>query len=82
MDTITIGAYEAKTHLSRLLGQVAKGREVIITRHEKPVARLSAVDATPRLSRAEVLNRMDALAARAQPGPDSARDLIRAGRRL
>ena len=38
--TITVGAFEAKTHLSTLLDRVGEGEEVIITRHGKPVARL------------------------------------------
>ena len=37
---ITVGAFEAKTHLSNLLEQVIKGEEVLITKHGKPVARL------------------------------------------
>lgn len=37
---ITVGAFEAKTHLSKLLDQVAAGEEVTITKHGKPVARL------------------------------------------
>ena len=37
---VTVGAFEAKTHLSALLDRVAGGEEVIITRHGKPVARL------------------------------------------
>ena len=37
---ITVGAFEAKTHLSALLDRVAEGEEVIITKHGKPVARL------------------------------------------
>ena len=37
---ITVGAFEAKTHLSSLLDRVAEGEEVLITRHGKPVARL------------------------------------------
>ena len=37
---ITVGAFEAKTHLSSLLDRVAAGEEVVITRHGKPVARL------------------------------------------
>jgi prevent-host-death family protein len=37
---ITVGAFEAKTHLSVLLDRVAEGEEVIITKHGKPVARL------------------------------------------
>lgn len=37
---ITVGAFEAKTHLASLLDRVAAGEEVIITRHGRPVARL------------------------------------------
>ncbi len=36
----TVGAFEAKTHLSALLEQVERGEEVVITRHGKAVARL------------------------------------------
>ena len=37
----TIGLYEAKTHLGQLIdGLLARGDEIIITRYEKPVARL------------------------------------------
>ena len=37
---ITVGAFEAKTHLSSLLDRVAAGEEVLITKHGKAVARL------------------------------------------
>jgi prevent-host-death family protein len=40
---ITVGAFEAKTHLSTLLERVAQGEEIIITRHGKPLARLIPV---------------------------------------
>ena len=36
----TVGAFEAKTHLSRLLEEVEGGEEVRITRHGREVARL------------------------------------------
>ena len=36
----TVGAYEAKTHFSELLAQVADGATVEITKHGTPVARL------------------------------------------
>jgi prevent-host-death family protein len=42
--TKTIGAFEAKTKFSELLERVHKGEEIIITRHEKPVARLVPVE--------------------------------------
>ena len=35
-----IGAYEAKTHLPKLLERVLKGERFVITRHGKPVAEL------------------------------------------
>lgn len=36
----SVGAYEAKTHLPRLLDRVARGEEIRITRNGRPVARL------------------------------------------
>jgi prevent-host-death family protein len=42
MDT-SIGAFEAKTHLSALLDRVEKGEELTITRRGVPVARLVPV---------------------------------------
>lgn len=38
--TRSVGVHEAKTHLSRLLRDVAAGREVMITRRGEVVARL------------------------------------------
>ena len=35
---ISVGAYEAKTHLSSLLERVAMGESVTITKHGRPVA--------------------------------------------
>ena len=36
----TLTALEAKTRFGELLDRVSRGEEVIITRHEKPVARI------------------------------------------
>lgn len=36
----TVGLFEAKTHLSELIARVAAGDEIVITRHNRPVARL------------------------------------------
>ena len=38
MSTIT--ALEAKTRFGKMLARVAKGEEIIITKHDKPVARV------------------------------------------
>jgi prevent-host-death family protein len=47
--TKSVGGHEAKTHLSRLLADVAAGQEVVITRRGEAVARLVA--AGPRAVR-------------------------------
>ncbi|WP_428489353.1 type II toxin-antitoxin system Phd/YefM family antitoxin [Rhodopila sp.] len=39
----TVGAFDAKTHLSALLERVAKGERFTITRHGTPVAQLVPV---------------------------------------
>ncbi len=46
-ESTSVGAYEAKTHLPRLLDEVAAGRTVVITRHGRPAARLVPVDPRP-----------------------------------
>jgi antitoxin (DNA-binding transcriptional repressor) of toxin-antitoxin stability system len=39
---ITVGAFEAKTHLSSLLDKVEAGEDVLITRHGQAVAQRGA----------------------------------------
>ncbi len=43
-----VTAFEAKTRFGELLERVSKGEEVVITRHDKPVARLIP-EGAPRL---------------------------------
>jgi prevent-host-death family protein len=43
-----LNVHQAKTHLSRLLDQVAKGEEIVIAKSGRPVARLVAIPDTPR----------------------------------
>jgi len=40
LEMEAVGAHEAKTHLPRLLDDVAAGKSVVITKHGVPVARL------------------------------------------
>ena len=40
----TVGAYEAKTHLPKLLDKVRKGDRITITKHGVPVAVLQPFD--------------------------------------
>lgn len=41
---VSVGAFEAKTHLSELLQRVERGERVTITKHGRPVAQLVPVD--------------------------------------
>jgi prevent-host-death family protein len=43
----SVGSYEAKTHLPRLLSQVEKGETITITKRGKPIAVLSPALAVP-----------------------------------
>jgi prevent-host-death family protein len=45
-----VNVHQAKTQLSKLLDQVEAGEEVVIARHGKPIAKLSALekDLSPR----------------------------------
>lgn len=36
----SVGSYEAKTHLPRLLGRVEKGETITITKHGRPIAKI------------------------------------------
>ena len=60
-----VGVLEAKTHLSKLLEALEKdGETILITRHGKPVARLTrAGGAGRKLPAAEMLERMRRLRA-------------------
>ena len=46
MKTVTI--HKAKTNLSRLIEDVAKGEEVVIARGKKPVAKLVPLEPPPK----------------------------------
>ena len=40
----TVTALEAKTRFGKLLDRVSRGEEIIVTRHERPVARMVPAD--------------------------------------
>jgi prevent-host-death family protein len=55
---IEIGAYEAKTHLPRLLREVAEGQSFTITLRGKPVAELKPTHVRPRRTHEEAVRAM------------------------
>ncbi len=67
----TVGVLEAKTNLSALLDEVEDRREVIvITRHGRPVARLTPEPAARRLKASELAERTRAFRDRQAPDHD------------
>ncbi len=80
----TIGAFEAKTHLSQLLEKVAAGEKFVITRHGKPVAKLVPVDEKDeplRLRREEAVKRLKTVGNGNRLGRLTIRQLIDEGRK-
>lgn len=47
--TITVNLHEAKTHLSRLVDQAAKGQEFVIAKAGRPMVRVVPIEAPPVL---------------------------------
>ena len=81
-DGNTVGAYEAKTHLSELLEKVEAGEEITITRHGSPVAKLVPVKKKATADeRAAAIQRIQMLGASLSLGGLKAKDLIEEGRK-
>ena len=47
MTTPTVNIHEAKTHVSRLVEQAAKGREFVIAKAGKPMVRVVPIESPP-----------------------------------
>jgi prevent-host-death family protein len=60
-STITVGAFEAKTHLSVLLDKVESGEEVLITRHGRPIARIVSAETADRSQVDQIIAQLKAL---------------------
>lgn len=59
-----VSAYDAKTHLPKLLERAQQGESFVITRHGKPVARLIPIDRSDDEAVAIALDRVRAIRAR------------------
>ena len=79
----TIGAFDAKTHLSALLERVERGEEITITRRGRPIARLVPLDRTTARKAAgdDTVRQLKVLRAGNRLGGLSIRKLREAGRR-
>jgi prevent-host-death family protein len=77
----TIGIFETRTHLSRLLEEVERGKEFTITRRGRAIARLVPVGAASREGLADTVARLKSFRRGRRLGDLSAKALIEEGRR-
>ncbi|MDO9355246.1 MAG: type II toxin-antitoxin system prevent-host-death family antitoxin [Solirubrobacteraceae bacterium] len=76
----TVGAFEAKTHLSRLLDKVEQGEKITITRHGAPVAQLVPVEAEEKPDVKKVIEQIRAFRKGNKLNGLSLRKMIEEGR--
>lgn len=76
-----IGAFEAKTHLPRLLRRVEAGERFVITRHNRPVAELIPFQARDTARIRAAIEDLKAFQKTHSLGGLSVRDMIEEGRR-
>ena len=79
-----VGTFHAKTHFSQLLDRVAKGEEITITKHDRPVARLVPAERPSREQVTSIFRQMDLLRQSLPKPTDTStlKDLINEGRRF
>ena len=77
----TVGAYEAKTHLPKLLERVAEGHRITITKHGVPVAVLAPYDAEKTMDVREVIRSLREFRGGSRLEGLTIREMIEEGRR-
>ena len=77
----TVGAYEAKTHLAKLLDRVHRGARITITKHGVPVAVLQPPDPEKRVDIQSVIAELRNFRDKHSLYGLSIRDMIEKGRR-
>lgn len=76
-----VGAYEAKTHLPKLLERVSKGERLTITKHGVPVAVLMPVISHQARPTGEVISELKKFRADHYLNGLSLREMIEEGRK-
>ena len=76
-----VGAYEAKTHLPRLLQRVARGERIVITRHGVPIAVLQPFDPSAVEDVDSAINALREFRKEKTLGDADLREFIEEGRR-
>lgn len=76
-----VGAYEAKTHLPKLLEKVANGERIVITKHGTPVAVLTPAATKTKKSVEDAIDEIRTMRKGRTLGKLKLKDLIEQGRR-
>jgi len=78
-----IGAFEAKTHFSRIIEEVERGADYVITKRGKPVAKIIPFEKEKEMTREEVFEGFRELRKlyRGKPGDFNIREAIEDGRK-
>lgn len=76
-----VGAYEAKTHLPKLLERVAKGHQITITKHGVPVAVLGPYNPEKNVEIEDVIEQLKKFRENNRLKGLSIREMIEEGRR-
>ena len=78
-----IGAFEAKTHFSQILGEVERGADYVVTKRGKPVAKIIPFKQEKELTRKEAIEKLIEMRKlyRGEPGSFNIREAIEQGRR-
>ena len=78
-----IGAFEAKTHFSRIIEKAEHGEDFIVTKRGKPVAKIIPFKQEPEITFKEALENLKKMRKlyRGKPGSFNIREAIEEGRR-
>jgi prevent-host-death family protein len=77
----TVGVFDAKTHLNRLLKRVSKGETIRITRRGIPIAKLVPADTGEKEAPDQLIREIREIRKSTTLGKISIRELIDEGRR-
>ncbi|MHB8653930.1 MAG: type II toxin-antitoxin system Phd/YefM family antitoxin [Terriglobia bacterium] len=78
----TVGCYQAKTHLPRLLKRAARGERITITKHGTPIAMLVPVENKEKRDIGTVIAEIKKFRRRHKLGKLTIRQMIDEGRRF
>ena len=78
-----IGAFEAKTHFSRIIQEVERGTDYVITKRGKPVVKIIPFEQGKSMTRKEAMAKLVEMRKlyRGEPGSFNLREAIEDGRK-